>query len=300
MTIVQCKYVLKIQKCGSFNEAAKQLFVAQSGLSGSVKALEDELNIKIFERSKNGVILTEQGAEFVRYAAQLVAQNEFIENRYRSAEQGAKLSVSTQHYDFIADVFCELIRETADEKYRFSLQEKQTYEVIRDVEIGYSDLGIIAIKDNDFDIMSRYLQNKGILFCELLQTPPHVFFRAGHPLSEKRILRYEELKNYPYVSYEQGAHSDSWFTEELINDFDGNRQIVISDRASLMNVLLKTDCCTVGTGIMPSALNNGKIVCVPIECGSYYSVGYILQKNRSQSNVTKHFMKLLNQFAGTV
>ena len=43
MTIQQCKYVLKIAECGSFNEAAKQLFVAQSTLSVSVKSLEDEL-----------------------------------------------------------------------------------------------------------------------------------------------------------------------------------------------------------------------------------------------------------------
>ena len=39
MTIQQCKYVLKVLECGSFNEAAKQLFVAQSSLSVSVKTL---------------------------------------------------------------------------------------------------------------------------------------------------------------------------------------------------------------------------------------------------------------------
>ena len=68
MTIQQCKYVLKIAKTGSFSEAAKQLFIAQSSLSISIKFLEQELNIKIFERAGNGVYLTEEGAEFVKYA----------------------------------------------------------------------------------------------------------------------------------------------------------------------------------------------------------------------------------------
>lgn len=78
MTIQQCKYVLKIARSGSFNEASKQLFVAQSSLSSSVKALEDELNIVIFERSSNGVYLTEDGAEFIRYAVQIAEQHDFI------------------------------------------------------------------------------------------------------------------------------------------------------------------------------------------------------------------------------
>ena len=64
MTIQQCKYVLEIAKAGSFSEAAKQLFIAQSSLSISIKSLEQELNIRIFERSGNGVYLTDDGAEF--------------------------------------------------------------------------------------------------------------------------------------------------------------------------------------------------------------------------------------------
>ena len=84
MTIQQCKYILKIAECGSLNEAAKQLFVAQSSLSVSVKSLEQELDIKIFERAGSGVCLTEEGAEFVRYAKQLAEQNDFIISRYSS------------------------------------------------------------------------------------------------------------------------------------------------------------------------------------------------------------------------
>ena len=48
MTIQQCRYAIEIAKTGSFSEAAKQLFVAQSSLSVSIKALEQELGIRIF------------------------------------------------------------------------------------------------------------------------------------------------------------------------------------------------------------------------------------------------------------
>ena len=183
----------------------------------SVKCLEDELGIKIFERSKNGAVLTIEGAEFVRYASEIVSKNDFILNRYKKPQLGSRLSVSTQHYDFIADAFCRLVTENEDTKYSLSLQEKETYDVIHDVEIAYSDIGIIAVEDQNFDIMNRYLQNKEISFSPIFKVSPHVFLRREHPLSSESFLLYEMLNNYPFLSYEQGAHKDSWFKEEMIS-----------------------------------------------------------------------------------
>ncbi len=300
MTIQQCIYVMEIHITGSFSEAARKLFVAQSSLSTSIKQLEDELGIKIFERSKNGAVLTVEGAEFVRYATEIVSKNDFIINRYKSSNLGSRLYISTQHYDFIADYFCRLVTENQEAEYSLSLQEKETYEVIRDVEIAYSDIGIIAIKDENIDIMNRYLQNKEISFSSIFKVSPHVFLRHEHPLSNEHYLLYEMLINYPYLSYEQGAHKDSWFTEEMISGDFANKHIVISDRATLMNVLLKTDAYTVGTGIMPSALNEGKIISIPLESNSLYSVGYITRNDRKPTPILEKFISDILQFGNSI
>ena len=297
MTIQQCIYVVEIHNTGSFSEAARKLFVAQSSLSNSIKLLECELGIKIFERSKNGAVLTVEGAEFVRYAAEMVSKNDFIINRYKNSNSGSRLYVSTQHYDFIADTFCRLITENEDTEYSLSLQEKETYEVIRDVEIAYSDIGIIAIKDEDTDIMNRYLQTKEIAFSPILTVSPHVFIRKEHPLAKEPYLFNEMLKVYPYLSYEQGAHEDSWFTEEMISGVFAKKNILISDRATLMNILLKTDAYTIGTGIMPSALNEGKIVSIPLESNSIYNVGYITRNDRKPSLISEKFILTIKEFA---
>lgn len=298
MTLQQCKYVLKIQEVGSFSEASKQLFVAQSGLSNSIKLLEEELKIKIFERSKNGVSLTSDGAEFVRYAEQIVAQSQFIIDRYGSKEQRNRLYISTQHYDFIADTFCRFVSECDLTHYDVSLQEKKTYEVIRDVEMGLGDVGIIAIKNKDFDVMTRYLQAKEIKFVEFLKTPTHLFVKSSHELASKKSISYDEITPYPFVCYEQGEYNDSsLFTEEMSTNVLSKKRIIISDRATLMNVLLKTDCVTVGTGIMPSELNSGKIVQIPIETDESYIVGYITKKNHINTKMTEKFLALLNTYS---
>ena len=296
MTIQQCIYILEIHRTGSFSEAARRLFVAQPSLSAGVKCLEDELGIKIFERSKNGAVLTVEGAEFVRYAAEIVSKNDFVINRYQKPKTGSRLFVSTQHYDFIADAFCQLVTEREEAEYSLSLQEKETYEVIRDVEIAYSDIGIIAIEDRNIDIMNRYLQNKEISFSPILEVSPHVFLRREHPLADEPLLRCEMLSRYPYLSYDQGAHKDSWFKEEMISGDFAGKHIVISDRATLMNVLLKTDAYTVGTGIMPSALNEGKIRSVPLESNSRYRVGYITRDDRKPTPILETFISAILRF----
>lgn len=300
MTIQQCIYVIEIHKTGSFSEAARKLFIAQSSLSNSVKTLEDELGIKIFERSKNGAVLTAAGAEFVRYADEMVSKHNFVINRYKSSRSGSRLYVSTQHYDFIADTFCKLVRDNEDKEYSLSLQEKETYEVIRDVEIAYSDIGIIAIKDENIDIMTRYLQNKELSFSPILKVSPHVFLRREHPLANERELLFEKLIGYPFLSYEQGAHKDSWFTEEMISGDFADKHIVISDRATLMNVLLKTDAYTVGTGIMPSALNEDKIVSIPLASNSLYSVGYITRNDRKPTPILEKFICDIKSFGESI
>ena len=300
MTIQQCIYILEIHNTGSFSEAARKLFVAQSSLSTSVKCLEDELGIKIFERSKNGAVLTIEGAEFVRYASEIVSKNDFILNRYKKPRSGARLSVSTQHYDFIADAFCILVTENEDTQYLLSLQEKETYDVIHDVEIACSDIGIIAIEDQNIDIMNRYLQNKEISFFPIFEVTPHVFMRREHPLSREALVLYEMLNKYPFLSYEQGAHKDAWFKEEMVSGEFANKHIVISDRATLMNVLIKTDAYTVGTGIMPSTLNEGKIISVPLKSNSRYSVGYITRDDRKSTPILENFISIILQFGNSL
>ena len=294
MTIQQCKYVLKVLECGSFNEAAKQLFVAQSSLSVSVKTLEQELGIKIFERSLGGVFLTEEGTEFVRYARQFVELNDFVTGRYKSDPACKHLYLATQHYDFVADIFSRLVNETTDPQYRFSLREMKTYDVIHETENAYCDIGIIAIKSCDTGVMERYLSKKGLVFTPFIKAMPHVFVRKGHPLSQYQRITLSQLREYPSLSYEQGEHSTSFFTEELIG-ISGDRQVEISDRASLMNVLLATDCYTIGTGIMPSLLNEGRIVSIPLSSDDYYSIGYLTRGDKTLSLLAKEFIERLHK-----
>lgn len=297
MTIQQCKYILEIVKQGSFNEAAKVLFVAQTSISTAVKSIENELNIKIFERSNKGVDLTAEGAEFVRYAKQLVAQADFISDRYLVPKKINKISVSAQHYDFVAEIFGKFMMDNNEGDFDYCLREVETINVIDDVAKSYSDIGIMAIKDSHMEVMERFLTGKHLEFKELFRTPYHAYIRKGHPLSHLDKVDFADLSNYPYITYEQGEHSASMFTEEFSDKISCAKNVRITDRATLMNFLLITDCYTIGTGTLNhSKLSGDNMLAIPLKSSGEYVIGYVVRNDKKLRSHAQSFIGSLTAF----
>ena len=83
MNILHVRYAVEVSNAGSLNKASEKLFVAVPNISRSIKELEADLGITIFERTSKGVELTAEGGEFIGYAKALLGQIEQIENIYK-------------------------------------------------------------------------------------------------------------------------------------------------------------------------------------------------------------------------
>lgn len=80
MTLVQLEYILALDRFRHFAAAASQCFVTQPTLSMQIHKLEEELGLKIFDRSKQPVIPTEAGAEVIAHAKRIIAgRDELLE-----------------------------------------------------------------------------------------------------------------------------------------------------------------------------------------------------------------------------
>ena len=134
MNINQLKYVLQVAASSSMREASTKLFVSQPALSASIRELEEEIGILIFERTNKGISLTDAGREFISYAKKVAQHYEILEERYLSKDSDKeRFSVSTQHYNFAIKAFTGVIRKTNPDKYIFSIHETKTKEVLEDV-----------------------------------------------------------------------------------------------------------------------------------------------------------------------
>jgi LysR family transcriptional regulator, hydrogen peroxide-inducible genes activator len=81
MTFVQLEYIIAVDTWRHFAEAASHCFVTQPTLSMQIQKLEEELEVKLFDRSKQPVVPTETGAEIIEQARKiLVERNHLLEN----------------------------------------------------------------------------------------------------------------------------------------------------------------------------------------------------------------------------
>ena len=94
MTLHQLRHVIRVASTGSINKAAKLLGISQPTLTDSIKKLERELDITIFERQPSGVHLTQEGTEFLDYARDIIRRTNQVENLYRQRKWLKESSVN--------------------------------------------------------------------------------------------------------------------------------------------------------------------------------------------------------------
>ena len=79
MTLLQMSYILEVDRCGSMNRAARNLFLSQSALSAAIAEVERELGAPIFDRSSSPMRLTAAGQEYVHAGAEFDETHMFVD-----------------------------------------------------------------------------------------------------------------------------------------------------------------------------------------------------------------------------
>ncbi len=304
MTLQQIHYVITISEQGSFNKASEVLYISQPSLTESVRELEKELGIVIFHRSGRGVTLTSDGMEFITYAREMYHQYETIMDRY--GENGTvkkKFAVSTQHYSFAVKSFVELVKKLSTDEYEFALREVRTQKVIDDVSNLKSEIGILYLSEFNSPLLTKLMRTNKLEFHELITCDAYVYLWKGHPLAKNEKIRFEELIEYPSLSFEQGGNGSMYFDEEILSSNHYPRTIKATDRATMLNLMVGLNGYTLCSGIICEELNGSDYTAVPYEPdsehpGSKMRIGYITKKNIHLSRVGKLYIEELKKYLG--
>ena len=294
MRLQQLHYIIKVVECGSMNVAAKQLFITQPSLSNAVKDLENEMGITIFNRNPKGITLTKDGVEFLSYARQVVEQTSLLEDRYKNLNSKRELfSVSSQHYAFVVNAFVSLLKETDMTQYELFLRETRTWEILDDVKNFRSEIGVLFLNDYNRDVLSKIMEDDHLIATPLFKAHPHIFISRNHPLAKHTRLTFNDLKPYPYLSYDQGLHNSFYFSEEMLSEISHPKSIVVSDRATLFNLMIGLDGYTIASGILNSNLNGDGIVAIPLDVPDIIDIVYITHEKANLSKMGQAFIDYL-------
>lgn len=304
MTLQQLHYVITIAEVGSLNKASEILYMAQPSLTSSMQELERELGITIFYRSGRGVSLTQDGAEFLLYARQVYNQYESLMDKYgKSQNLKRKFGVSTQHYSFAVKAFVELVKRFDTSQYEFAIRETKTRDVILDVGTLRSEIGILYLSDFNRAAINKLLRTSNLEFHHLIDCQAYVYLWSGHPLAKKKSIRFDELKDYPCLSFEQGDASSFYFAEEILSTYEYTRTIKANDRATMLNLMIGLNGYTLCSGIICEELNGDDYLAVPfqadsVEASSVMEIGYITKQNTVLSNIGKLYIEEIETYLG--
>lgn len=275
ITLQQLRYFVEVAAEGSISAAADLLYVAQPTLSAAMKDLETRVGRTLLLRSARGVMLTDDGTEFLGYARQVLEQVALLEQRYLDRPPSRRLlGVSAQHYSFAVDAFVRMVKSSGAPKYEYSLRETRTRDIIEDVRTLRSELGILYRNDFNRKVIDKLLRDSGLTFHPLFLAKPHIFISRKNPLAARKRVTLDDLADLPRLTFDQGVNNSFYFAEEILSTLSSKQEIRVSDRATIFNLMIGLDGYTISTGIVSDDLDP-EIAAVPLEVDDRIEIGWI-------------------------
>jgi LysR family hydrogen peroxide-inducible transcriptional activator len=188
MTLTELRYIVAVARERHFGRAAEACFVSQPTLSVAIKKLEEELDVKIFERGASEVSVTPLGAEIVRQAQSVLEQASAIKEiakRGKDPLAGAlRLGII---YTIGPYLLPELVKSVIEDypQMPLMLQENFTAKLLEMLRTGELDCAIMAEPFSD----------TGLAVAPLYDEEFVIAVPANHPFAERTEVSAEELKS---------------------------------------------------------------------------------------------------------
>lgn len=156
MTITQLEYIIAVDNCRHFSDAAAQCFITQPTLSMQIQKLEDDLGAKIFDRSKQPVTPTEIGEEIIKQARIIIHEVEIIDqlikDRLGLLQGELRIGIIPTLAPYLLPLFLQsLLKKYPDVKIR--IKEMTTELIIENLKSGRIDAGLLVTPLQDSSLI---------------------------------------------------------------------------------------------------------------------------------------------------
>lgn len=195
LSVRHLRSFVSVARQGSFTKASKLLFVTQSALSLTIQHLEEDLGVKLFDRTTRKIELTDAGEESLDLAERLIRDFDSTLRSMRALGQRKRGSVSIAA---VPSVMGWLLPDTVA-KYIASfpcVDVKLSEDSARNVQMQ------VFRGHVDFGISSLWLSNNELAFEPLFDDPYGVIFAPNHPFATRKSnIKWEDLEKLQIVGY---------------------------------------------------------------------------------------------------
>ncbi|MGM0636479.1 MAG: hydrogen peroxide-inducible genes activator [Bacteroidota bacterium] len=228
MTITQLHYVLAVAEYKNFTKAAEKVFVTQPTLSMQVQKLEEELGVKIFDRSKKPIELTQVGENIVNQAKNIVNESNRIQDIVDQQKGYVGGEFRLGIIPTVMPTLLPMFLMNFTKKYpkvNLKIQEQNTETIIENLKDGHLDAAIAATP----------LENENILEKPLYYEPFVGYIPSSHRLAQKEKITPEDLSTEDILLLEDGH----CFKDNVLNICKSKNQLK-PDRFSLKSGSFET------------------------------------------------------------
>lgn len=292
MRLEQLYYLCEIAKNKSISYTAELVHISQPALSNAIHKLESELGVKLLNRFRQGVYLTEEGKKVVKTATEILANIKQLENDLalsKAANQNSIGSLTLYTTQQLGNTILSEILTDFHEKYpqiRLNLKETNSLQIISNFQADNSCLSFIAISD---DILKKYskVHKKGNNFYfEKLRTGKlHAVVGKEHPLADYKNVSLEEIIKYPIIIVENGCLPYA----EMLKKYGDPNILVNSDIFAS-----SSDFITKGLGVALAStffiIPDTHFVYIPISNNIKVSLGLVWRENYNLDLIQQQFI----------
>jgi len=247
MTLVQLEYIVAVDTYRSFIGAAEKCFVTQPTLSMQVQKLEEMLNVKLFDRSRQPVTPTEIGAQIIEQARIVLQESQKIKEIINSQQQDIAGELRVGIIPTLAPYLLPQVIASMMEKYpglKLLIWEYTTDDIIHHLKTGVLDCGVLAtplvedaiIEDPLFyENFVTYISKNSKLFKKKAIDPEDLEAENIWLLNERHCMRSQVL-NICRTTQEnrlQGLTYNTGSVETLIKMVDLNNGATIIPELAL-------------------------------------------------------------------
>lgn len=186
MTLQQLQYVLALDAESNFVRAAEKCFVTQPSLTMQVQKLEDELGVKIFDRSKKPLIPTPIGEEIIKQARVAVRESNRIKELIKEGQNDLSGELRVGIIPTLAPYLLPLFAANFESGYpttRLLVEELQTERIVEKLRKDELDVGVLVTP----------LEERGIKEQPLFLEPMLGYVGKNHRLFSKEKIRLSDL-----------------------------------------------------------------------------------------------------------
>lgn len=207
MDFKNLKTFLCVAELGSFTRAAAQLGFSQSTVSFQIKQLEEELDVRLFERIHHTVNLTEQGREVLRYAHQMDKLTKELANDLRADKE------MTGHIRLaMADSLCDRL-----ERVFYDFWVKYPGISLKVVAAGTEEM-FRLLNHNEVDLvltLDNRIYDRAYVILREERVNAHFVAAPDHPLAKKARISLQEMVRQPFLLTERGMSYRRLMDEKL-------------------------------------------------------------------------------------